>query len=40
MADILASLAILVICIFNIVYGLTSPSLKDRPRRKRVVGPV
>lgn len=40
MADILASLAILVICIFNIVYGLTSPSLKDRPRRRRVSGPV
>lgn len=33
MADILASLAILVICVLNIAYGLTSPLLKDNPRR-------
>ncbi len=33
MADVLASLGILVICILNIAYGLTSPSLKDNPPR-------
>ncbi len=32
MADILASLAILVICVLNIAYGLTAPALKDDPQ--------